>query len=278
MPSTIKSLVTAGVMALSLGGPVLVPQAASAVPAAERATDAKQIPREAGFGLRLTQFNILASPMKRGGSSRATQAAHWVQREHATVGAFEEVAADQLRQLQRTMPGYHFWPRRTFGTRGSAIQIAWRTRKVELRKTGHVTGPFLGYPRAIPYVQLRDKRTHRTFWVMAIHNAPGSHEGERDAETRIEIARLRKLLHTGDPVFVLGDVNERSEFCDKVARATPLKSLDGGTRHHPCPVPRQGGPDWMLGTGARTNDFAKVYNHISDHPALTVHAHVPHLR
>ena len=40
-------------------------------------------------------------------------------------------------------------------------------------------------------------------------------------------------------------------------------------------MPRFGGPDWMLGAGAEFSDFAKVYNGISDHPALTARAWVP---
>lgn len=301
MPSTNKHLISGAVLALGLAGSALLPggsPAAQAVTAgqapASAASSARSTPhrhahhahhaefdprhRDHGYGIRLTQFNILSSAMAPGGLSRATRAAHWVQGQRATAAAFEEVAPDQLRQLQRVMPGYKFWPRRQFGTRGSAIQIGWRTREVELMRTGHVMGPFLGYQRPVPYVQLRDRHTHRRFWVMAIHNAPGGHESERNAETRVEIAALKKLVHTHDPVFAIGDVNERQEFCLDVAHATVLNSLNGGTRSHSCPVPRKGGPDWMLGAGADPSGFAKVYNHISDHPALTVKAHIPATR
>ena len=68
---------------------------------------------------------------------------------------------------------------------------------------------------------------------------------------------------------MIGDVNERSEFCQKSPARRPLVSMNGGSAKNPCPVPRFGGPDWMLGSGAEFSDFEKVYNGISDHPALT---------
>ena len=51
--------------------------------------------------------------------------------------------------------------------------------------------------------------------------------------------------------------------------------MNGGSAKNPCPVPRFGGPDWMLGSGAEFSGFEKVYNGISDHPALTAKAWVP---
>jgi hypothetical protein len=294
MPSTTTSLVAAGVLALGLGTtPALTTGPAHADPSSSRtitttttsttttstadtstrsATDAR--PRN-GYGVRLTTFNILSSAMARGGVDRAARAARWVQGQNATVSAFQEVAKDQLRHMQRAMPRYNFFPRRTLGTRGSAIQIAWDTSQVQLVDTGHVMRPFLGWQRPIPFVRLRDRDTGRGFWVMAIHNAPGGHETERDVSTAKEIAQIKRMLGKGRPVFAIGDVNERSEFCTKVARATPLVSMNGGTRKKPCPVPRFGGPDWMLGAGAEFSGFAKVYNGISDHPALTAKAWVP---
>ena len=286
MPPTTKSLV--GVLALLLGLST-IPDLTSGTAHADAAqtststtstgasstrstTDGR--PRN-GYGVRLTTFNILSSAMARGGIDRATRAARWVQKEGATVAAFQEVAKDQLRQMQKSMPGYNFFPRRTLGTRGSAIQIAFKTSEVKLMATGHVMRPFLGWQRPIPYVRLKDRDTGRGYWVMAIHNAPGGHETERDISTAKEIGQIKKMLGKDRPVFVIGDVNERSEFCSKVARATPLVSMNGGTRKKPCPVPRFGGPDWMLGSGAEFSGFAKVYNGISDHPALTAKAWVP---
>jgi len=247
----------------------------TAEPTTDASTEAPARPRN-GYGVRLTTFNILSSSIARGGIDRATRAARWVQDQDADAAAFQEVAKDQLRQMQSVMPRYNFFPRRGLGTRGSAIQIAWNTKTVKQMETGYIMRPFLGWARPIPYVRLRDRETGRGFWVVAIHNAPGGQEHERDVSTAAEIKLIKELLASrGRPVFVIGDVNERSVFCQKDAAATPLVSMNGGSAKNPCPVPRFGGPDWMLGSGAEFSGFEKVYNGISDHPALTARAWVP---
>ncbi len=287
MPHTPKAFAAACALTLSLaltpaalGAPAAhadttsTPVTTSADETPASATDKPKPPN--GYGLRLTTFNILSSSIARGGVDRATRAARWVQEQGADAAAFQEVAKDQLRQMQSVMPRYNFFPRRGLGTRGSAIQIAWNTKTVKIMETGYIMRPFLGHARPIPYVRLRDRETGRGFWVMAIHNAPGGQERDRDISTAAEIALVKKMLKGRDrPVFVIGDVNERSEFCQKVAAATPLVSMNGGTAKNPCPVPRFGGPDWMLGSGAEFSGFKKVYNGISDHPALTAKAWVP---
>lgn len=288
MPRSLKALAAACALAVSL---TLIPVApgvaaaaaqASVTPVTQSADDKREpasnkAPKPPnGYGVRLTTFNILSSSIARGGVDRATRAARWVQAQGADAAAFQEVAKDQLRQMQTVMPRYNFFPRRGLGTRGSAIQIAWNSKTVKLMETGHIMRPFLGWARPIPYVRLRNRETGRAFWVVAIHNAPGGQERDRDVSTAAEIALVKKMLRGRDrPVFVIGDVNERSEFCQKFARATPLISMNGGTEKNPCPVPRFGGPDWMLGSGAEFSDFQKVYNGISDHPALTARAWVP---
>ena len=294
MAPTPKAFAAACALAVSLAlTPVLTTPVAGAAPAGSDAsqtstetstdatTEAPAVPAEParprnGYGVRLTTFNILSSSIARGGIDRASRAAHWVQDQGADAAAFQEVAKDQLRQIQTVMPRYNFFPRRGLGTRGSAIQIAWNSKTVKQMETGFIMRPFLGWARPIPYVRLRDRETGRGFWVVAIHNAPGGQEHERDVSTAAEIKLIKELLAGRDrPVFVIGDVNERAEFCQKVAHATPLVSMNGGSAKNPCPVPRFGGPDWMLGSGAEFSGFEKVYNGISDHPALTAKAWVP---
>lgn len=287
MAHTPQAFAAACALTVSLAlTPVLATPVAGAAPARSDATRTSTETTDAGmpaptkprngYGLRLTTFNILSSSIARGGIDRATRAARWVQDQDADAAAFQEVAKDQLRQMQSVMPRYNFFPRRGLGTRGSAIQIAWNTKTVEQMETGFIMRPFLGWSRPIPYVRLRDRETGRGFWVVAIHNAPGGQEHERDVSTAAEVKLVKKLLAGRDrPVFVIGDVNERAEFCQKVAAATPLVSMNGGSDKLPCPVPRFGGPDWMLGSGAEFSGFEKVYNGISDHPALTAKAWVP---
>lgn len=234
------------------------------------ATAAGERERARGFGARVMSFNILSSAMASGGVDRAHRAANQVQETRRNVVAFQEVAADQLRVLRDRLPRYRFFPGRRLGPYSSAIQIAWKTDEFRVKNTGAIYRPFLGKERAIPWVKLEDRGTDRTFFVVAIHNAPGGHEVERDVSTAREIELVKKLeRHKGRPVLVLGDMNERDEFCRKMARATDQISM-GGTKARPCPVPHHGGPDWMLGSwnGTDFSKYRKVYNGISDHPML----------
>ena len=173
------------------------------------------------------------------------------------------------------MPGFNFWPKRTLGTRGSAIQIAWKKSDLELVKTGYVMRPFLGHQRPIPWVRLHHVKTGRNFLLMAIHNAPGGQERDRDISTRKEIAQIKDMVRTHYPVFVIGDMNERSEFCDKVARETPLISMNQGTPQARARCRATAVRTGCSATSPRFSDFKKDYNGISDHPALTALATVP---
>ena len=250
----------AAILAVALGLALVVPSATSEAP-----HKAKR-----GYGIKVMTFNILTSSMAAGGLDRAAEAADQVQQTGRTVVSFQEVAGDQLHTLQRNLPGFHFYPRRTLGSYSSAIQIAWKTDEFRVKDAGQIYRPFLGKPRAIPYVQLQDRRTERSFYVVAIHNSPGGHEVERDISTTAEIKLIKQLeARKGRPVLVIGDVNERDEFCRKMAHATDQISM-GGRRKAPCPVPAHGGPDWMLGTwrGTDFSHYTKVYNHISDHPMV----------
>lgn len=234
------------------------------------ASAAEQRERVRGFGARVMSFNILSSAMAAGGLDRAHRVANQVQETRRNVIAFQEVAGDQLRVLQDRLPRYRFYPKRTLGNYSAAIQIAWSTDDFRIKNKGEIYRPFLGKERAIPWVKLEHRGTERTFFVVAIHNAPGGHEAERDISTAREVDLVQQLeRHKGRPVLVLGDMNERDEFCRTMARHTDQISM-GGTKRRPCPVPHHGGPDWMLGSWNGT-DFAKyrkVYNHISDHPML----------
>jgi hypothetical protein len=115
--------------------------------------------------------------------------------------------------------------------------------------------------------------------VIGIHNAPGGHERERDISTEKEIGLIKRAEKSRLPVFVLGDMNERDEFCWKVTRRTGLVSMYNGTWNS-CPIYPGAGPDWMMGTDRRVayENFRKRRNGISDHPMLTAQAFVRRTR
>ncbi len=214
-------------------------------------------------------FNILTASMAPGGLTRANRAATEVQKRTRNVVAFQEVHQSQLKVLRKRLSRFKFWPRRTLDNFSGAIQLAWKTDDYDELDKGAIYRPSMGKQRAIPWVKLKERKTKRILYVVAIHNAPGGLEHERDVSTVKEIKLIKRLGAKGKPVLVMGDMNERVEFCKRVAKATDLVSL-GGTKKKPCPVPPKAGPDWMMATwtGTRFSDYEKVYNGISDHPML----------
>ena len=232
--------------------------------------------QQTSYAVHAMQFNILSSQMAPGGLDRARRAAAQVKLTGRDVVSFQEVAASQYRVLHSRLPGFSFYPRRSLGTFSSSLQVAWKDSRYAVLRTGAIYRPFLGKQRAIPWVQLRDRATGGRFFVISIHNSPGSHEVERDISTRSEIRLIRHLtgLHQG-PVMVLGDVNERLEFCAKVAAATDQISM-AGSRTQPCPISPGGRNDWMLGSwpGESFSGFRKIDNHISDHPMVLANIRV----
>jgi len=264
-----KPLVTivAALTVLALGVSLAPGQSATAAP--ERTSAAAPADKGGGFEIRAMSFNILTASMAPGGLTRAHRAASEVQDNRRTVVAFQEVHRSQLKVLRHRLPRYKFYPRRSLGNYSSAIQLAWKSDEYRAKEKAVIYRPFIGRKRAIPYVKLKHLTTGRAFYAIAIHNSPGGLEAERDISTAAEIRLIKRLERKGKPILVLGDMNERVEFCQRVARATDLVSL-GGTKRRPCPVPPKAGPDWMLATwtGTRFSDYRKVYNGISDHPML----------
>ncbi|GAA1501673.1 endonuclease/exonuclease/phosphatase family protein [Nocardioides humi] len=253
--------ICAALMVLTLGA-TLSPEQPAATAAAPEA-------KGAGYEIRAMSFNILTASMAPGGAARANSAANQVQERSREVVAFQEVHRSQLKVLRKRLPRFKFYPRRSLGNYSSAIQLAWKADVYQAKKKGVIYRPFLGHQRAIPYVKLKHRKTGRVFYVVAIHNSPGGQERERDISTTKEIKLIKRLEAKGDPVLVMGDMNERVEFCQRVAKATDLVSV-GGTKRKPCPVPPKAGPDWMMATwtGTKFSDHRKVYNGISDHPVL----------
>ncbi|MBM0126151.1 hypothetical protein [Pimelobacter simplex] len=258
--------ICAALMVLALGASLAHTQTATAAPA-EPAPAASQ--KGGGFEIRAMTFNILTASMAPGGIGRANAAATQVQQRNRTVVAFQEVHQSQLKVLRHRLPRFKFYPRRSLDNFSGAIQVAWKTDEYDAIDKGEIYRPSMGKMRAIPWVKLKHRATKRVISVVAIHNAPGGLEHERDVSTEREIKLIKRLGAKGHPVLVMGDMNERVEFCQRVAKATDLVSL-GGTKRKPCPVPPKAGPDWMLATwtGTKFSDYAKIYNGISDHPVL----------
>ncbi|GGO71659.1 endonuclease/exonuclease/phosphatase family protein [Nocardioides deserti] len=284
--SVAASFAAALVLTLAAG---LLP-AAAATPAGEPVgesvgTDAR---RSAVFGFKIATFNVLGSQHTRGrgGFAPGTQRARWTagaisQRDIDVIG-LQEVQRDQLRVLRNRLPGHRFWPGRSLGDRGVRLQIAFRTKRFRLVDHGGMTTTFDHQTRPIPWVELRDRRTGRSFYVIDVHNSPRRMERERDRATRKQVRLVQKLRARGRPVFVTADANERREFYCRMTRRTDLRSASGGsTRGRTC-VPPQGRLriDWILGGGPRVlfsgyrEDRGYRVRRASDHALLQARVRV----
>ncbi|QYJ02471.1 hypothetical protein KUV85_08970 [Nocardioides panacisoli] len=271
MRASIKSLTSALAIALGITlAPVTgdQPDSGGTVASAELQGDA--------YVVALATYNVKCGPCAPGGIRRAHQAASKIQDTGTRVAALQEVGPRQYKVLRNRLPKYRFWPRRRFGGKDSAIQLAYDRREYGLRKKGSFRVPVRGYWRIVPWVWLKDRDTGRKFFVMGIHNSPNGRERERDRATAIQINQINRLWRKGNqkaPVFVMGDANERKEFCSKVKRNTKLWSANG-TQGNGCPVP-PGGPDWLMGN--RGGIVYPYYRHIgmrSDHDMIVTRARV----
>lgn len=230
------------------------------------------------YVIRFASHNIKCQRCGGDWRRRAHQTATKIQNTKSRVVALQEVGPDQRRILQNRLPGYRFWPRGKFGGKDSMLQIAWKRNLYRLMETGKIRVPVRGYWRVVPWVRLRVRNKWpdgsrnpaggRQFYVIDIHNAPRNREWERDKATARQIWLIRNLWkNKGNkqrPVFIMGDANERREFCRKVRRKTALWAMNS-TENNKCPVP-PGGPDWLMG-----NKHGVVYPAYRLIPTLSDH-------
>lgn len=186
--------------------------------------------------LQVATFNVLGSQHTRGdprwmpGWRRARLTARIVRTRGVGIVGFQEVQADQLRTLRRHLDGYALWPRGTLGAGARRLQLAWKRSRFQLLETASITTPFDRTERPLPVVTLRDRRTGAQLTVVVVHNSPRRQERARDVATRAQLKLVNRLRRASPrAVFVVGDVNERTEFFCRAVRWTELRAADGGT-------------------------------------------------
>lgn len=186
--------------------------------------------------LQVATFNVLGSQHTRGdprwlpGWRRARLTARIVRTRGVGIVGFQEVQADQLRTLRRHLDGYALWPRDTLGAGARRLQLAWKRSRFQLLETGSITTPFDRTERPIPVVTLRDRRTGAQLTVVVVHNSPRRQERGRDVATRAQLKLVNRLRRASPrAVFLVGDVNERTEFFCRAVRWTELRAADGGS-------------------------------------------------
>ncbi|WP_341925706.1 endonuclease/exonuclease/phosphatase family protein [Nocardioides psychrotolerans] len=231
------------------------------------------------FSFRIGTLNILGSQHRGGGTSRASALAGAIQGRGVDIVGLQEVQDDQLAVLQNQLSGYTIWPGQGLGNQGVRLQIAWRDSLFSLVDTGSITTTFDHQQRPIPWVLLEDRATQGQFYVIDVHNSPRDQEGDRDAATGEEIALINELRSTGKPVFIVGDMNEHTEFFCRVAASTGMVGSNGAYYSGGCNT--GAGPikiDWILGSGGEVDfsghvvDYGDPIRYATDH--AFVHADV----
>ncbi|GAB3772534.1 endonuclease/exonuclease/phosphatase family metal-dependent hydrolase [Nocardioides ginsengisegetis] len=243
--------------------------------------------RPTAFNFKLATFNILGSQHTAGpggygpGTHRARITARMIKHKNVDVIGMQEVQTDQYRVLHNRLDHYRIWPGTRLGNQGIRLQIAWREHQFKLLRTGTITTRFDHQSRPVPWVKLKNRSTGRKMYVVDIHNSPQGEEAERDSATRAEIRLINRLRQDHKPVFVVGDMNEKTEWFCKVAGHTDVRSANGGHAgpDRCSPPQRRLRIDWLMGgrridfSHYREDDGGQV-RQASDHEFLHTRVHV----
>ncbi|WP_148614003.1 endonuclease/exonuclease/phosphatase family protein [Nocardioides rubriscoriae] len=226
--------------------------------------------RDATVTFRIGTYNILGSNHVPRGQARAATSAGLITSRGVDLIGLQEVQRDQQGVFESNMPGYSFWPRDALGPQGYRHQVAWRSSMFEFVEGGSVDYTFTSMRIPMPWVLLRHRDTGAELYLINTHNSARDLEGERDSATTIEINLINRLRATGLPVFIVGDMNEHTEFFCRVAPATGMVAANGGSGANGCSLPP--GPlrvDWIMGARASfsgyVQDGASISTGASDH-------------
>ena len=238
-------------------------------------------------------FNVLGSSHTRGGARGRSPGVARVQgvvqllAQHALdVVGFQELQADQLRELQRRVPGWSLYPGTAMTAREGENSLGWRAGVWELVRPGTVAVPYFdGRRRRMPVVLLRHRTTGLQAYFVNVHNPADtrSHRGQqrwRDLATATEISLVNQLGATGVPVFLTGDMNERDEYFCALTAATSMVAARGGSNGPAgCSSRSPRAVDWVFGSaGVRfsgyTEDRGPLVDRTTDHPVVVARATV----
>jgi hypothetical protein len=242
----------------------------------------------------LSSFNVLgASHTAAGGNKpgwasgqvRAVRAARLIRRHGAEVIGFQELQASQLLTLRRHTD-LDFYPGFALPSRDSENSLGWRRSRWVAVETHVVRIPyFAGGLRAMPYVRLRHRDTGIEAWFANFHNPADTARFPRQKRFRaratgIQIALTNRLItRTGLPVFVTGDMNERSSYFCRFTAATPMVAARGGSNNGRCQPGRPRAVDWIFGSQGVAftgylEDRSSLVDETTDHPMIVARVHV----
>jgi hypothetical protein len=242
---------------------------------------------------RLTSFNVLGAshtagkgkrPGMASGVVRAGRAAVLIRRHGSDVVGFQELQGSQLAALKR-QTNLDFYPGFTMRHQDTENSIGWRSDRWVAIERHTVRIPYFnGGLRAMPVVRLRSLSTGLEAWFANFHNpaetATYHHQQRYRVEaTNIEIALANRLISTGLPVFITGDMNERAPYFCRLTAHTPMIAARGGTNIGRCQPGRPRAVDWIFGSqGVEFSGYTEDRSHLvditTDHPVVTAQVHI----
>ncbi|QZY30042.1 cutinase family protein [Nocardioides coralli] len=258
-------------------------------PSRSRTTEAAR--SEGGFTFTLATFNVLGSnhttPRSNAGEFsparvRTEWAVDYLRSINAGVVGFQELQRDQLDWFRSTAGSdYDVWPGTSLGGKGLQTTLAWKRDLWRFVKGDTVEIPFITQKRHMPLVKLEHRKTGRHIWVMNVHNAPRDYQSQRETATAREIARLQKVVGGSDPVFLVGDFNERDRAFCEVTGKLGLVAPRGGSHDGRCRPPSGfTRVDWIFGSPEATysryrEDKSPLVRLMTDHAVLRTRVSVP---
>ncbi len=235
----------------------------------------------------ISSFNMLGSshtsgagkrPGMASGRTRAGRAADLVRRHGSDVVGFQEMQGDQLAAMQR-QTAMDFYPGFSMARRDTENSIGWRRSEFEAVEKRTVTIPYFdGHGRAMPVVKLRSLSTGLEAWFANFHNPADTsqypHQQRwRDRATSIEISLANRLMDTGLPVFITGDMNERDEYFCRMTGGAPMVAARGGSHVGGCQPRNPRAVDWIFGSqgvafSSYFEDRSRLVDITTDHPVV----------
>lgn len=240
----------------------------------------------------LTSFNVLGAshtsgsgkrPGMASGAVRAVRAAELIRRHGSDVVGFQELQGSQLTAL-RKHTDLDFYPGFALGDPENSI--GWRRDRFVAVEKHTVSIPYFnGGRRNMPFVKLRSLTTGLEAWFANFHNPAETaqfHQQQRYREeaTRIEVSLANQLItRTGLPVFVTGDMNERSTYFCRFTAGAPMVAARGGSNNGRCLAGKPRAVDWIFGSqGVEFLSYDEDRSHLvditTDHPVITARVRI----
>lgn len=201
------------------------------------------------------------------------------------IGMQEVQPAQAVAFMQRTGGAFAMYPGpgSSLGYRQNVV--AWRTSMFDLVEAMPNYTPYLNGKRVpMPVVRLRHKASGQDVYVISVHNAAsisrtGNNDRWRAAAMRQQVDLTARLLRTGTPVIMTGDMNARTPYFCTYTRSGQMHAAAGGSSGSRCQPPPAGiaGIDWIFGSqDIAFSGYAKlrdsVVGRISDHPLIVSEA------